>query len=222
MSLNLPDPVVALSIDFETLVPIVFFILYGIAQFLGSKKKKGDAADEEPDVDAAERARQIREEIRRKIEERRQAQEGRQPTAPPAPAPSAYDPTLPDSQQRRSAPARRELRPEPVREPEPVVIRRPEPVQERRPEPVVRQGPTLQQRLEEQRKRLEQARKEQAAARAKALQMMGEAKRHEAQVQQSMSSGSFRQQLFAGLRHPTSVRQAVLYREILDTPLGLR
>jgi hypothetical protein len=214
MTLPLPDPVVALSIDFETLVPILFFVLYGIAQFLGSKKKPGDAGDEEPDVDAEERARQIREEIRRKIEERRKAQQGRQPSAPASAGPVAYDPTKPDGQKRQPAPVRRELRPEPSRRPEPVVVHQ--------PEPVVRQGPTLEQRLEEQRKRLELARKEQAQARAKALRMMGAAKEQQTRSRHQLASGGFRKQLFAGLRKPTSVRQAVLYREILDKPLGLR
>ena len=74
----------AASFDWETVIPVIFFILYGIAQFLGAKKK-GSAGQEteegEPDIDMEERARRIREEIRRRIEERRRAEDPAEPAA---------------------------------------------------------------------------------------------------------------------------------------------
>ena len=102
------DYQLAASFDWETLVPVLFFVLYGIAQLLSAKKKGQGQEEQEQDLDDAameERARRIREEIRRKIEERRQAQQGSAPQPSPAQYRGAeykrYDPTVPEGQQRR-------------------------------------------------------------------------------------------------------------------------
>lgn len=213
----------AASFDWETLLPVIFFVLYGIAQLLGSKKKKGAPAEEESvdDVDMEERARQIREEIRRKIEERRRAREGQSSPAPqPAPAQrrARYDPTMPESQQRRfSQPA--------PQEPEPVQRQRPQPVARSRPEPAVPRQSGIEERLQEQRAILERARKEQREAKAKARQMMAAAGAGRGKQQHraaAVSSGNLRDQLLTDLRNPLSTRKAVLLREVLGTPLGLK
>lgn len=211
----------AASFDWETLLPVVFFVLYGIAQLLGSKKKKpGEEEETIEDVDMEERARQIREEIRRKIEERRQAREGQSSPAPqPAPAQrrARYDPTMPESQQRRFQQPESQ-RPEP---PQP----RPQPVARSRPEPAMPRQSGIEERLQEQRAILERARKEQREAKAKARQMMAAAGAGRSRQQHSpaaVSSGNLRDQLLADLRNPLSTRKAVLLREVLGTPLGLK
>ena len=201
----------AASFDWETLAPVIFFIAYGLTQLFGSKKKKNQPAeDEEPDVDPMERARQIREEIRRKIEERRQANEPG--TTRPVNRPG-YDPTVPDGHQHRSSP-----RPEPVARSQP------------RMAPVAPSAPgenraaRMQQLLAEQRQRLEKARRQQAEAHERPQRMIrdagGESRR--GTVAKEASGGRFQQQLLRGIRDRDGLRKAVLYREILGPPVGLR
>ena len=42
--MNAGNPVhfLAVSFDWEALIPIIFFLLYGLAQFFGTKKKGGE------------------------------------------------------------------------------------------------------------------------------------------------------------------------------------
>ncbi|MGA1204654.1 MAG: hypothetical protein ACO3ZW_02445 [Opitutales bacterium] len=200
----------AASFDWETLAPVIFFVLYGIAQLLGSKKKGKGEDDGEPDVDPAERARQIREQIRRRIQERQR--EG-SPEAEPVTVESAYDPTVPEYEQ-----PRRTLR-------MPVEHQRPRQSFSREAE-VSERKQSLVQQLAEQRRRLDKARKTQKEAQDRARRMVSEAgaqwgKSLPSKVTAS-SGGALRKQLLSGLRDPGGVRKAVLYREILDPPLGLR
>ena len=208
----------AASFDWETLLPVVFFVLYGIAQFLGQKKKGGPEAEEEPDVDMEERARKIREEIRRKIEARREAREG---GAGPQPVPAdraPYDPTMPESMQGRPT-----VQPpvvEPVRIPEP-----PKPVTFPSMEEGLARQASLERSLHEQREMLVRARKEKKEARERALEMERQAKlgrRGSRKPRPSAPARSLRSSLLEELREPTSVRKAILLREILDTPPGLK
>jgi hypothetical protein len=195
----------AASFDWETLIPVIFFILYGIAQFLGSKKK-GDAVEEEgdePRVDPVERARQIREEIRRKIEERRQEMEGGQPRPIHEARRVAHDPAVPEVQRR-----------------EPVLAA---------PGPAPSPQASMMQRLEAQRQKLEDARRQQREAHQQALrieQQAGAFHHKELGIRKKedgpLPADVLRGQLLAGLRSPAGLRNAVLYREILDPPLGLR
>ena len=204
----------ASSFDWETLLPIIFFIVYGIVQFLGAKKYAEEGNEEEQE--AAERARRIREEIRRKIAERKQASRGRPAQAPSRP-PTAHDPTRPDGQ---SIPR---PQPSPVFEPQPEPV-----VYEMPPEPAHEPNrmEILQERLREERARLEKARREQAAAKAKAKEMLEAADVYgEANPWRKGSSaerGDLRKDLLTGLRDPNGLRKAVLYREILGAPVGMR
>ncbi|MEX0330208.1 MAG: hypothetical protein AB3N64_02180 [Puniceicoccaceae bacterium] len=222
MSNGLLDYSLAASFDWETLLPVVFFVLYGIAQLLGSKKKKKGEPEEDSyqeDVDMEERARQIREEIRRKIEERKRAREGQSPQ-PQQPVPqqrrARYDPTLPETQQRRA--------PEPTPAPARPVVQ-PQPVSRRAPEPVMPRTSSLEQRLQEQRAILERARREQQEAKAKARQMLADvgAREQKAGTRRSViASGNLRNDLLADLQNPSSTRKAILLREVLGTPMGLK
>lgn len=225
----------AASFDWETLIPIVFFVLYGIAQFLGTKKK-GDPDEEDqpvdPDEDPIERARQIRDEIRRKIEESRQASgSGTSSGSKPA-----YDPTLPDSQQRQpvqrqSQPERPHERPKSIPLPRRQTAASMEPgTMQSAPQKTGPSGQDIEKRLREQQKRLAEARKRQQAAREQARKMEMKAgatptrklpAKRDAYTLVSTPS-QLRNRLMKGLRDPDSLRAAVLYREILDKPKGLR
>ncbi len=207
----------AVSFDWEALIPILFFLLYGIAQFFGSKK---DAAppDEEaaPDeVDPLERARQIREEIQRKMEGRRKesAEKGAASTAP-RPEPPAPSPVPAGQGAEGSYRAQRSSS---------------------------SQGPSsanapstelsIEERLRRQQARLEESRKRQTEARKKARDIEKKAGVHARRTKASKPVDAYRHvvppsvlrsELMKGLRDPNSLRKAVLYREILDAPVGLR
>jgi hypothetical protein len=208
----------AASFDWETLAPVIFFILYGLAQLFGKKKKpQHSEEEEEPEVDPAERARRIREEIRRRIEERRQEQDGGMPRPVDRPA---YDPTVPDTQQSRPV----VQFPQQSRRSEP-------PVQPTRPaQPVFQKTEKtvgLEQQLAEQRRILAEAQRKQKEARQQAQQMLHDAgAQADAAIQRdrakAVGAKRLKKQLLSGLRDTNGLRKAVLYREILDPPLGMR
>lgn len=240
------------SFDWEALLPILFFVLYGLSQFFGSRKgEEAEDGDEEPDVDAQERARQIREDIRRKIEARRKGTEPERGHAESGSG-GGYDPTVPEGRQSRQRPPaqarerkelshnRKELsQPERKAARDPRESQREEwnsPVPGPRPGEIGTDGPSLLERkLAEQRKRLEESRRQQEAAHRKAQSI-----RKKAGVEEgSIGSGSevrplsaytietwkpsaLRAAVLSGLRDPKTIRQAVLYREILDPPVGMR
>ncbi|MEX0322304.1 MAG: hypothetical protein AB3N63_09115 [Puniceicoccaceae bacterium] len=217
----------AASFDWDTLGPLIFIAVAALAQLASKLKKGGQDSEDEPEVDAEERARRIREEIRRKIQERKQAEEiESQPLGHP-PRRAAYDPTLPEDMQRRPSqvPPVRTLQPEPPKQVRPVA-QPPRPVIQQKP-PVTK-ATSIQDRLSEQMKLLEQSRKKQKEALEKAHRMEKAALAGKARARDTRKSvtveteGNFRDQLVAGLRHPDSIRKAVLYREILGPPLGLR
>ena len=231
---------VAAGIDFDSIVPFGFVFLIVVSQILGALKKKSSKVEEdEPDVDALERARQIREEIRRKIEERRQEMEPG--TTRPVSRPVAseynrtagdsaqparggyniprYDPTKPDGQPR--IPQRPTYQPS-----QPPIQRKTGPA---KPvyTPPVRSGPSLEEQLAEQRKKLEAARQTQMEARARAKRMLEESgfemRSREKQAWQGRAkSGDFRKQLMGDLRSRKGLKSAILLREILGKPLGIR
>jgi len=228
----------AASFDWETLLPIVFFILYGIAQFFGSRKKPGEEeeqpAEGDQQVDPLEKARQIREEIKRKIEERtqpssQQERAGRERSEP------SYDPLKPDPSGER-----KELRPQtfqPMEKEEPRrVVTRQKDASRAAPEPGAFNQPDIQKRLREQQKRLQEARRRQRQAKEQARKIEKQAaarvpgKLTGAPVVKSLgayaipvdSPARLRSSLVRDLRDPSSLRKAVLLREVLDPPVGLR
>ena len=84
----------------------------------------------------------------------------------------------------------------------------------------------MEQRLAEQRAKLERARREQRAAHERALRMLKGAGLREDMGSMTEAGagtgGKFREELLAGLHGTDGLRKAVLYRELLDPPLGLR
>jgi hypothetical protein len=207
----------AASFDWETLAPVIFFILYGLAQLFGNKKKGKTQEEEEPEVDPAERARRIREEIRRRIEERRQEQEGGMPRPVERPA---YDPTVPDTAQARPVaqfPQQRRDSRQVVQPTQPA-----QPVFQKTEKTV-----GLEQKLAEQRRILAESQRKQKEAREKARQMLHDAgAQADANIRRegakAVGAKRLKKELLSGLRDTNGLRKAVLYREILDPPLGMR
>ena len=230
----------AASFDWETLVPIVFFLLAGLAQLFSSMKKKNGqetSGEEEPDVDPMERARQIREEIRRKIEERKQAGEARSAPETAQQRRRSYDPTVPESPQRRTVfvPGQQwdeAPREEPRQRPQPQTAQAREgerPAIGKKADSVRAQQESMQRRLEHQRQRLQDSLRKQKEVRDQARKM-GRAVgvRKQSLLEEpdegspAMATTALRSQLLSGLRDNDGLRKAVIYREILDPPLGLR
>lgn len=228
----------AIPFDWETLLPVLFFILYGLSQIFGNRKKgQEEETQEETEEDPFDRARRIREEIQRKIRERASGGEASPADGSPGEGRPAYDPTQPDGQQqRRAAEAARQLeRPRPAeatapRRPEPLKVpHRPRPeVHQAREVAVSREGEDITHRLAEQRKRLDAARRRQQEARAQAVDIERRAGIKKKPMLEPVVDGyarpaaNLRRGILKGLRDPESLRRAVLYREILDPPVGMR
>lgn len=223
----------AASFDWEALLPILFFALYGLAQFLGSRKKKEEAEEpaEEPEVDPIERARQIRDEIRNKIEARKEKQASEEQGGPVHESDyrPSYDPNLPDVQQPRPVIEHRQPQPQAESPPERRSVVLKDVDRESSNLPI----PDFEKRLQEQQKRLAESRKRQQEAMAQARRMKDQARPKQrktllnpvestASTARVASPGRLRQEILDGLRDPSTLRRAVLYREILDPPVGLR
>lgn len=217
------------SFEWEALLPLVFFMIYALVQVFGRGKKPEEQPELEDDAEdaAAERARQIREEIRRRIEGR--SSESDAPQA--ADSARGYNPNLPESQQRRPSAAA----PVPAQSAAPraeSTARTPAPAGNAwssSSSPV----DSLQDRLREQQKKLAEAQRAQQEAKDRALDMLRQARakqqrpRHAKKAAQQVPAldplaATFRDAIRAGLSSPKALRKAVVYREILDKPVGLR
>ncbi len=234
--------------DWEGVVPIIIFIFYALSQFLGSgskkkaaKERKREAAQRrkqpagESQSEAAEaaRARQIREEIQRRVAERQQtpqpAGQGRLQEKNDLPR---YDPTVPESSQvrrLRRAQASSSVRTDDIKKPV-EVAQSPEPVAApRRAAWADRsEGSSIEERLVQQRKRLELARSERNSALKKASEITAQANRRQNTVERfswkvaDMSPARLRGDVIEALSDPAGAQKAILYLEILGPPLAYR
>lgn len=179
--------------------PVVIFLLYMIS----SLKGKGQPEEEEPDPAAAERARKIQEEIRRKILERQRGDAG--PTARPPEETIVFE--EPEEEYIASRPVVTPPRPEPVRQPTPEVSHgRVDQFDERRRE--------IEAKLEEA-KNMHRMAKEKASSVAKGEMPVRVG-------QKSIAEGEIRTRLSKGLADRDSLKTAILLREVLDVPVGMR
>lgn len=190
----------AVSFDWEALLPLLLFLLYGLSQLLGSRKKGAEEEIfEEPDPDQAaeeERARQIREEIRRRVESQRQSDEASV------------------SESRQPAPVAQQAAPR------------------SRPEvsPARSSGDGgMIARLTEQKRRLEQARREKAKAERETRSIYDKARRAGSRYQRKAGAiettalaepGSVREDVLEILSDPANARRGILLSEILGPPVG--
>lgn len=239
-----PELQLAFSFDWEALLPILFFLLYGLSQFLGGRGEE-DAEDEsgsgkqgkgsEAKREAEERARRIREEIQRKMADRRQQAEGGRATQSAEQQRPAYNPLAPDGQQGAGSARRSEDR-------QPERAQRKEPARRPQTEPasdLFGSGQSaIERQLAEQRRRLEESRRKQEEAKAQAKQIQRKAGVAEGAIGSSEegssaaraawgmdaipSPGGLRSSLLKGIRDPREIRKAVLYREVLDPPVSMR
>ncbi|MGF1484318.1 MAG: hypothetical protein ACFBZ8_08135 [Opitutales bacterium] len=227
----------------ELLIPAIVLILFILGKFFGSSDEEEPLPSRPPrsedasDPQTDDRTRQIQEEIRRKIAERRAAQQGETSLAPPPPVPV----------QEASPPMARNVPPPVTEQPvfeEPAPRRglsRYEDIGENRwdqfpqesttistPEPEAMSDPAAQlmtqiaaqrQRAEEARRRYEEARQARVSSEAKAryeesAATWGRVAAH--------TGESFAESIQRMLLHPNSTRQAFVLHEILGTPVGLR
>jgi len=157
------------------------------------------------DIDQEERARRIREEIQRKIAERRGRAPGSAPAAPP-PVPR-FDPFRPVFQE--------EVRPTPL------PLRPAEPPTPREPVSAYDDSAALerQRRLAEQMEELEEKRLE--ARRVAAQARSGDAP-SSGESSTAGRGGLGTRGVAAELRDPRALRRAIVLREVLSAPVALR
>ncbi len=198
----------------NVIVPIIILILYGLGNAAQGKKKKRKkrklARQAKGRTDkAARRARDIREEIQRKI-----AQRGGGPSAPP-PLEEPPPPELPHYQE-EPIPAGREIPWQTEELPEQAPSPAPEPVVP--PEPPVLVPMDSQVQLEDIEDKLRQARALQARMRQRAEPVATTP----SLAPLLLAKDSLRGQLFRDLAHPLGQRKAILVSEILGKPLGMK
>lgn len=191
--------------NLDKLVPIIIALLY----FIGASKAKGKGEEQEgPSPDASERARKIQEEIRRKILER-QGKGGTPspPQPPPEPEPVFQPAFEPD-------PSPVPLRPfqEPVYEEKAEAFLEPEPFVFDAPDPYEEERRKIEEKLKQAR---ELAKKAEIAGKKVALNDRSK------NLESRLLSNS-RNPILDGLDDTRSIRRAIVLKEILDTPVGLR
>ena len=166
------------------------------------------------DPELAERTRKIREEIQRKIAERRKAGEGytepARPAAaplPPPPSPQATRPPVVISPPERRGP----------RVPEPPVVR--EVVMTPRPPAPAAESRRMAELLEQQAALAEQLKQ---AEEMKAAALRRTAFERTTQDAGALARQGARATVLGELRDPAALRRAFIHREILGPPVGLR
>lgn len=205
----------------EFLIPVVIFVIWIAGQLLERKKQQGAEDDPEHENEAQARRRKIREEIQRKIAENT----GRQITPPPTartdnppppriPMPSKSSPySTPPIMRGDGLPPQEDDFPPPTStSTEPTFFEVPGPAR------------NYEAELEEQRRRMEESKRKAEAARQRARQqtqsMERDVKRRP--TRPTRVTGSLREDVIAVLADPRAARKAVLFQEILGTPVGLR
>lgn len=227
----------------EWLVPLIFAAIYFFGNMLSGKsgeeerpqpKRRPGEAYEETDADRqyAERQRQIQAEIRRKIQERRQAASG-QPTAA-EPAQAATPPPLSEraeSEQvgRRATHERTKERKEKHKETREAVHETAphlHPTHEAEPQTASgdfswdQSDNAYEQAMEAQLKQIEATKRQAAALRqkAEASRKKTGSRKHRSHTGGAFLSGPVREHL----KNPAAARAAFVYGEVLGQPVSLR
>ncbi len=192
--------------NLQMLVPVVIAILY----FIGSKAKKAEKERQAQDPKAGERARRIQEEIRRKILERQQQGRPVELESAPGPPPLAPERSVQPQQpySTRADPARGATEAElfPGLE---TLVSTPAPNEQ---EDLLA---TQRRQIEEQMQKARELRKqEHSANRKRSTASYGRSKKRRI--------GDSRVNLRRELKNVSSIRRAIVLKEILDTPIALR
>ncbi len=204
---------------FDILIPLVIAAVYFFGNMLS--KKSGDDLEDgfpmprkregEVDPEQAERQRQVREEIRRKIEERR----GGAP-ATPNPPPVVTAPPEP-ARTVRERTKRTDERVHETRAPAPV----PETVKAKPDFTWDASDDIYENTMQAQLAQIEATRKKAAALKAQsaaATQKLGRRDRRPSKAGRGLLKGPVR----AALRTPDAARTAFIYGEVLGKPVGMR
>ncbi len=184
----------------EYLLPIIFFVLYGISKIFGKGDNKEVDAPASPPVDIGEQQRRIQEETRRRIAERRAEATPAQSTQTLKPEPPKID---------RPAPPR-----SPLREPELDV---PQVAQQKMPDPAVLD---MQRQLAAQMERLREENKKSDSLRQSIRRVVK--KDDYAIATKSGNRSHFRNEITSMLNDAQSAKKAFLYSEIFGVPMGQR
>ncbi|CAI8308923.1 MAG: Uncharacterised protein [Opitutia bacterium UBA7350] len=192
---------------FEILIPLIIGAVYFFGNVL-SKKSDDELDEREPmsrqrdegeDLEQAKRQHEVQEEIRRKIEARRQA------------APQGPDPIS------RAEPARM-VRERSKRTKEDIhETRLPKPVEVRQPEMVTTYDAAMQAQLA----KIERTRKKAAALKAQSAAASKKSQAYQIKTTK-VGSSSLREPVRSALNNPGAARSAFIYGEVLGTPVGLR
>lgn len=198
---------------------LVIAIAAAVAYWLNSQRKNATDDAEPQDSEEAERTRRIQEEIRRKIAERRGGQApapppaGARPAPPPLLRPRPAELPMPPF----GAPAQPVFAPRAAREERDDEARTPAEADERA-RTAARTAAILerQEKLAEEMRALEAARQE---ARKRAAQVAtAETERQARENRAAVGARSLAEEL----RDAKSARRAIVMREVLGTPVGLR
>ncbi len=185
----------------EYLLPIIFFVLYGISKLFGKGEDDKSGAPATP-PDESERQRKIQDEIRRRIAERQQETVEDEPSPTLTPPMPTFDRPTATQRSPFSIPIPPEPRVTPMREPEPPA------------------AIDLQKQLTAQMERLREANRESERVQQP---MTRKAQRDDYSLRKKRGSKStFRREITSMLEDSKSARKAFLYSEIFGTPMGQR
>ncbi len=212
MTVNFP---LAIGFEWEGLLPIVLFLLYGVSQLLSSRKKNDVDVEETAEMREEheaeeERARQIREEIQRRVQQQRsQADATKAASEQAAAAAKRAEPVKRWTRQESHATAARNA----SMEPQSVVPAA---------KPAVK---GLEVRLMEQRQKLASAKRAKSNAEREARSMANSqlrSNRYKAATTAAMDPNLVSKEIRAILSNPSSARQGILLSEILGPPVANR
>ena len=192
----------------EILLPLVFFAIYFVSQFLGKKSEDEQAPGKEPSDDL----RKIREELRRKIQERRQGspQEYQREEKPP-------EPSRPEAE--RGGAVLRESQPH-----RGMVERRSSSSRNRESasEPALATTSTIERDLEVQMEEVRRSQEKADSARRQARQRVASINQAAAKARSQKSATSYRQFLREALDDPQNLQKSFILHEVFGTPVGMR
>lgn len=200
----------AFSFDWEALLPVLLILFYGISQFIGSRSKPSEENSEEMEElaraarEEEERAKQIRDEIRRRVSGRKTADAGAGGGSQAAPASIRPADRGPARQQKSSMPSVRKEKAPSVRG-----------WQSQEP------GNSLESQLREQRLRMEQTARERRKAEQQARRTAA-ALSDEREASAAMPDTRMAESVRAILANPANARQGILLTEILGPPVSSR
>ncbi len=188
----------------EVIVPLIFLVVWGLAKMFGGNKeqKEGEPSSSSPPVEV-DRTREIQEEIRRRIAERKQSQQS-------APAQTQ---------------APRQLQPQPqtgqtTLHPTTADQTQPSPFQQSIPKHhYAAQEPTgsevnMEEQLQEQLRKIQEAQSQ--AKRIRRIEARGRSRKS------SGKQKGIRAEVLDSLQDPRGPRKAIIYMEVLGAPVSVR